>query len=290
MSLYGAFDQTKHLEELGDPLDTQEGVLTAATRRVTALQNLLGDTDIVIADLLAADVTAGDAENDKLLRVGTATEDTALLDFSSVTLADGANVIRGASLDFEDVTGWLVFSGNTEDDAFRYSAYFQPQTSSSGKLLGLGNTGILQSGTSVNVAEAAQLHLIVQSGATITTRGGDPTAGVHPVWAKVQGDVGSTWNSGCRVAPIWADYQINGSDLSGEESYMALLSAGSNIHAIFRFEGGGNATYLLETSEGLGNGFMASSGYDDTMSNTPAGFMVVNLNGTSYGVPLMSAT
>lgn len=265
--------------------------LALVTDEVATDSLVLGSSTLSGTELGYVDaITPGDVENSKALVAGASGEATAILDFSGLTLADGARVFRGSSLDFEAVTGWLAFSGNTENDAFRYSAYFQPQTSSSGKLLGIGNTGILQSGTSVNVAEAAQLHLIVQSGATITDRASDPTAGIHPIWAKVQGDVGSTWNSGCRVAPIWADYQINGSDLSGEESYMALLSAGSNINSIFRFEGGGNATYLLNTSEGLGNGFMASSGYDSTQSNDPAGYLVVNLNGTLYGLPVMSAS
>jgi hypothetical protein len=82
-------------------------------------------------------------------------DDDALLNFTGRTVADGKNVIRGASLDFEDVTGWIVFSGNTELDAYRYSAYFQPQSAGSAKLLGIGNTGILQSGWSGNTAEAA---------------------------------------------------------------------------------------------------------------------------------------
>ena len=33
MALYGAFDQTKHLEELDTPLVAQDGVLTPATRK-----------------------------------------------------------------------------------------------------------------------------------------------------------------------------------------------------------------------------------------------------------------
>lgn len=289
MAIFG-YDRTNFLGELDDPLDTQEGVLTPAAQRVRVLRNVLGDDNIALADVLATDVaTAGDVENDKFIKAGVSGEATAIVDFSNLTLAAGARLLRGVN-DFEAVSGWIAFSGNTEQDAFRYSAYFQPQTSASGKLLGIGNTAILQSGASVNVAEAAQLHIIVQSGATITDRAADPTAGIHPIWAKVQGDVGSTWNAGARVAPIWADYQINGSDLSGEESYMLLLSAGSNIHSIFRYEGGGNATYLLETDEGIGNGFMAATGYKATNTNSQVGNFVVNLNGTLYGIPLMAVS
>ena len=40
MALYGAFDQTKHLEELDTPLVAQDGVLTPATRKARVLANL----------------------------------------------------------------------------------------------------------------------------------------------------------------------------------------------------------------------------------------------------------
>lgn len=58
MSLYGAFDVTKHLSELGDPLDTQEGVLSPSTRKQRILTNL-GITALVAEINAAADVTAG---------------------------------------------------------------------------------------------------------------------------------------------------------------------------------------------------------------------------------------
>ncbi|MFH1764632.1 MAG: hypothetical protein ABIF09_10610, partial [Gemmatimonadota bacterium] len=185
MSLFGAFAQENHLSELADPLDTQQGVLAAATRRVTALRNLLGDSDVTLAEMLVLQgAVAGDVENSKAIVAGATAEAGAIVDFSGLTLAAGARLLRGVC-DFEAVTGWMAFSGNTEADAFRYSAYFQPQTAGSAKLLGIGNTAILQSGASVNVAEAAQLHILVQSGATVTTRDGDPCAGIHPVWAKI---------------------------------------------------------------------------------------------------------
>lgn len=58
MSLYGAFDSTKHFEELDDPIVTQEGVLSSATRKARAVANLMsgaaptltGDLDFVRSD------------------------------------------------------------------------------------------------------------------------------------------------------------------------------------------------------------------------------------------------
>src|SRR3990167_4325756 len=61
MSLYGAFDRTKLLSELGDPFDSQgEGVISAATQRQTALRNLTGDSNITVAQLtVLSGVTPG---------------------------------------------------------------------------------------------------------------------------------------------------------------------------------------------------------------------------------------
>lgn len=46
MSLYGAFDKTKHFEELDDPLEHQEGTLSPATRRTRAVRNLFDDSTL----------------------------------------------------------------------------------------------------------------------------------------------------------------------------------------------------------------------------------------------------
>ena len=119
-------------------------------------------------------------------------------------LPTGLNAIRGVGVDYEDVVGWIAFEGQTEADAFRYSAYFQPQSGGAAKILGIGSFPTLNSGWSGNISQAYQAIINVQSGATVTTRGGDATAGIHPIWAKVAGDVGATWNTGMRVAPIWA--------------------------------------------------------------------------------------
>ena len=69
MSLYGAFDKTKHFSELGDPLSTQgEGYISAATRRQTALRNLTGDSNFTIAQLnVLSNVTPGTAVASKAL-------------------------------------------------------------------------------------------------------------------------------------------------------------------------------------------------------------------------------
>lgn len=51
MSLYGAFDKTKHFKELSEPLSTAEGMKTPTQRRDKAVQNLTGVTGNSVAKL-----------------------------------------------------------------------------------------------------------------------------------------------------------------------------------------------------------------------------------------------
>lgn len=75
MSLYGAFDKTKHLSELGDPLVSQGGtVLAAADRRLLALRALTGDANIVLADittLAGVDASAAELNYNDIAVLGT---------------------------------------------------------------------------------------------------------------------------------------------------------------------------------------------------------------------------
>jgi len=72
MSLYGAFDKTKHLDELDSPLVTAEGVLTPTARRARMLGNLSGAA-MTAAQLAAlAGVTPGTVTASKALVVDSA--------------------------------------------------------------------------------------------------------------------------------------------------------------------------------------------------------------------------
>lgn len=256
----------------------------------SALSGGLADVEIDYPYVETEVSTAGDAENGKPLVVGEAGDTTALLDFSSLALAAGARVIRGSGLDFEAVTGWLAFSGNTEQDAFRYSAYFQPQTSASGKILGIGSIPILQSGASVNVAEALQALIQIDAGATITSRGGDATAGIHNIWAKINGTDGATYNTGLRMAPLWLDIQCANAGFSGEEVFMMLASTENAIEAFIKWETSAQCNYFLKTDHGNGTGFLTATGFDEPQSNNVIGFIKVDFNGTPGAIPVMGAT
>lgn len=66
MSLYGAFDKTKHLSELTEPLETQgSGVLTPAQRKALVLANLgLGAVPGVAGVVTASAAVVVDANKD----------------------------------------------------------------------------------------------------------------------------------------------------------------------------------------------------------------------------------
>ena len=247
--------------------------------------NLVGD----ISGAVELGVTAGTVEASKALVAGAADNGTAVLDFSSMTLAEGARVLRGSSLDFEAVTGWMAFSGNTTT-GFRYATYFQPETDGDAKILGHGMFPFIKSGGSSDRMQALSSVMTVEG--TLSSRSGDATAGAHNVWAKFGADLSSaTIASGARIAPIWSDIQINNGDVSGEEVFGMLISAGgSGIRALFRWEGTANATYLLETENDTGNGFMAAQGdYKGCNDNQQAANLTVKINDTVYGIPLMTA-
>jgi len=235
-------------------------------------------------------VTAGTVAASKALVAGAADNGTAVLDFSSMTLAEGARVLRGSSLDFEAVTGWMSFSGNTTT-GFRYATYFQPETDGDAKILGHGMFPFIKSGGASDRMQALSTVMSVEG--TLESRGGDATAGAHNVWAKFGADLSSaTIESGARIAPIWSDIQINNGDVSGEEVFGMLISAGgSGIRSLFRWEGTANATYLIETENDTGNGFMAAQGdYAACQSNQQSANLTVKIKDTVYGIPLMAAT
>jgi len=235
-------------------------------------------------------VTAGTVEASKALVAGASDNETAVLDFSSMTLAEGARVIRCSSLDFEATTGWMYFSGNTTT-GFRYATYFQPETDGDAKILGHGMFPYIKAGGASDRMQALSTVMSVEG--TLEDRNGDPGAGAHNVWAKFGADLSSaTIESGARIAPIWSDIQINNGDVSGEEVFGMLISAGgSGIRSLFRWEGTANATYLLETENDTGNGFMAAQAdYEGCNNHQQAANLTVKIKNTVYGIPLMATS
>jgi hypothetical protein len=126
---------------------------------------------------------------------------------------------------------------------------------------------------------------------TLEDRNDDTTAGAHNFWGKFGANLSSaTIESGARIAPFWSDIQVNNGDVSGEEVFHFFGSAGGSRARAFLYMEGQQSVYFFESDSDLGEAMLASSGYDTTQSNDPAGYLKVHLNGTTYGIPLMSAS
>lgn len=214
----------------------------------------------------------------------------ALINLSEYALASGTNAIRGVGLDFEDVTGWLAFQGNS-DTGFRYAAYFQQETDNDAKMLGIGVFPFIQSGGASDRMQCVSTVMTVSSGGELESRGGDAVAGAHNFWGKFSADLsGATITSGARIAPFWSDIQVNNGDVSGEEVFHFFGSAGGSRARAFLYMEGQQSVYFFESDSSLGEAMLASTGYEACNNNAQAGFLKVYLNGTAYGIPLMAAS
>lgn len=68
MSLFNSFDRTKHLSELGEPLETQgSGVMTPAQRQAATQANIFGAA--FVDDVLLSPMQVSDAAGDIFTQV-----------------------------------------------------------------------------------------------------------------------------------------------------------------------------------------------------------------------------
>ncbi len=92
-------------------------------------------------------------------------------------------------------------------------------------------------GTGPNKVQAGQFIAHLGAGgeaAKLATLGGDATAGMYGVWAKVTAGGTCTASSGSRVAPIWVDNQMSGT-VSGEEYGIFATTGASRVDAFIGF-------------------------------------------------------
>jgi len=162
-------------------------------------------------------------------------------------------------------------------------------TSSKGAFPIAGLAEANNTGTGPSKVQAGQFiaHLGAQSsGAVLTTLGGDATAGMYGIWAKVAAAGTATCDSGSRVAPIWADNQMSGT-VSGEEYGIFATTGASVPDAFIGFEttssGYSQLLYFDET-------FNSGAGTCVTTDAVPGGNqdarIKVYYNGTQYYIPL----
>ena len=137
--------------------------------------------------------------------------------------------------------------------------------------------------------QAAQFiaHLGAQSsGATLATMGGDATAGMYGVWAKVTAAGTAVCASGSRVAPIWCDNQMSGT-VSGEEYGIFATTGASVPDAFIGFEttSSGYDQFLeFDSTYNSGAGTMVTT--DAVPANAQDARLKVYYNGTQYYIPL----
>lgn len=117
MSLYGALDKTKHFSEFGDPLVTDAGVLSAATRKAKALVNL-GLTAIAAEINKLAGVVAGTIAASKALVVDA---NKSLDDAFGIRVGTGTGIGTPANTLKVDTTSTGNGADVTEDNLISYS-------------------------------------------------------------------------------------------------------------------------------------------------------------------------
>lgn len=121
MSLYGAFDQTKHLDELDSPLVTNEGVLAPATRKARMRANLdVASTDELDAAILVAAqsrlVSIPDATTYTVLAANSGKTHvipnlTANMTITLPTAAAGLEYLFIAKAVAADAQNWIIAAG-----------------------------------------------------------------------------------------------------------------------------------------------------------------------------------
>lgn len=122
MSLYGALDASKHFDEFDDPIDSQEGVLSSATRKARALANL-GVTATAAEIATLTGVTAGTVTASKALVVDANKDLASLRNLTLTGLMAGATMTLSSTA---VITGTLTQGSDTTDRVAIKGIYMSP--------------------------------------------------------------------------------------------------------------------------------------------------------------------
>ena len=216
-----------------------------------------------------------------------------VVDFSSITMPASKNLIRGGSYSTPIAytaasMGLLQLyysqSRNTGADVvtFLYGV-------TTGQSATLGSTALVESNADTpgpKSLQGGQFMAGLRAGKYLAAMGGDATAGMYGVWAKVYSSVTSVASSGCRVAALWVDNQMS-CTVSGEEYGIFFSTGGSVPDAAMGFEtsssGWASFAYFDETAydqNPVSTRSCTTTGADSDAS------VIWNLNGTAYYMPL----
>lgn len=183
MSLYGAFDSTKHFDELDTPLATAEGVLTPAQRRARVIANLFVDGDaLTLANDMTfsgvVDITGGDTN------ITTTSAAVANIEPLVVqTTISGAGATGGRALFRTDIDG---AAGGWSNALKSYASY-----GAAGSTSGLGSSFVaemdLSAGTSAGTYAPIEIELNLGTGALTGTT-------TSLFYASINGDDAATFD------------------------------------------------------------------------------------------------
>ncbi len=233
----------------------------------------------------------------KILRQGTAIDfsnsspaDHAI-NFSSMTLPDSANVIRGASVNPTRTSGWISFSGTVgATPAQVYTDYRELHTTGVAEVLGAGFFPFMDSGASCASMFAVQAIAEVDAGATVLTASAAPAVGIFAGFFKTLLS-GETFNSGGVAAALFLSFQANVTDVAAEDtSFITMEIASGGIRSVFKVQdtASGGATYLFDFTDDLGKPCSLTNGSDlnDISATANAGWIKVRIGSTTRYIPL----
>jgi len=221
-----------------------------------------------------------------------------VIDFTDVTIdhtgSNGPALLRAGtyasplSNSDEDQSGLLRLytttdAGGTSYDRGIFMCSKTTNTKGVFPIAGLAEVNAVPSGNGPTKVQAGQFISHLNSAtAKLAALGGDATAGMYGAWLKVTANDGATTASGSRVAPLWVDNQLYGSNINaGTEEYGIFATAGgTSVDAFVGFEtssvGWDQLFYFDETA------------YDQEPVENSA--LRVKLNTTQYYIPLSTSS
>ena len=239
-------------------------------------------------------VLTGDIDFDgRIIFNGTFTDH--ILDFSSVTLGAEKQAIRAGAYGTPIAlypNGGLIYmygsqSGDTGTSAITF--FYGVTTGQGGMVADSALAESLAVSPGPRTLQGGQFQASLGSASYLRTLGGDATAGMYAVWAKVRSAGDSVASAGSRVAAIWLDNQLQGT-VSGEE-YAAFITTGGSVpKAVFGFEttGAGWAQFLYFDDTCNTVTPVVTSGLNVSGAGSTEAYLKVLLDSTQYGIPLIA--
>ena len=218
---------------------------------------------------------------------------TTLAVSSPITSTSGGGVLDAGSYGSKmAMTGTemaTIATSLTNTWGIGYGAYITATTEDSYPI-GYASLVELTDTTGAKTAQGAQFMAFLGTpggaqAAVLKSRGGDGTAGMYGVWAKIGANSNCSTASGSRAAPLWADNQLSGT-ISGEEYGIFMSTGASRPDAAIGFEttssGYSQLLYFDETFNS-GAGTCVTT---DAVPGTQDARILVYYNGAQYYIPL----